>query len=337
MSARNRVEECLKSIMGAVRAPHFAAIKSEAEVRERYIGRLLHSLGWDVYGETGVDEVRYEFPIEYEGKTGRVDYALFSKGKGRDTAPAVLVEAKRPDSLGSAAGSQAFEYARNHGGDHMRMVVATNGRIWRFFDVLARGKSADERLAHEIDLADISPSKARQDLMALLHKPQVAAGKHEGVLRIFRDLKMQLTQAELGADIGSDAAADAPRGGQAPSECLATCEQPPHAGLPLDRLLVACVLKRSGLVDASHTSLRQGFIALFKWLYAEKGDAGLLAIQDASKATLVSNEPIDRRSVPIGRKHLMANFSKDQILRHATFAAATLGYAWGKDVELVVC
>ena len=120
--------------------------------------------------------VRYEWDVSYGNVKGRADYALFASGSRRQ--PDVIIKAKRPGHLRSAAGDQAIEYARKAGGRTLHMVVATDGRTWRFYDALADGPDADAWLAMELDLAAMSLHEACGTLSAPLGQDAVAQAKH---------------------------------------------------------------------------------------------------------------------------------------------------------------
>ena len=111
-----RFAEAIEDLARGIGAGSF---RSEAEISQGVIKRVLHELGWPVFN---VQVVAPEFRIG----TRKVDYALcHPAGK-----PSVLVEVK---DLGKADGrgqKQLFEYCFHQG---VPIAVLTDGREWSFF------------------------------------------------------------------------------------------------------------------------------------------------------------------------------------------------------------
>lgn len=115
------------------------SFRSEAEISQGVVKRVLHDLGWPVFD---MQVVAPEFKIG----TRKVDYALCQPpGKA-----AILVEVK---DLGKADGKgqkQLFEYCFYQG---VPIAVLTDGRTWSFFFPAGQG-NFEERLFAKIDLLD---------------------------------------------------------------------------------------------------------------------------------------------------------------------------------------
>lgn len=115
------------------------SFRSEAEISQGVVKRILHDLGWPVFN---MQVVAPEFKIG----TRKVDYALCQPpGKA-----AVLMEVK---DLGKADGKgqkQLFEYCFHQG---VPIAVLTDGRTWSFFFPAGQG-NYQERLFAKIDLLD---------------------------------------------------------------------------------------------------------------------------------------------------------------------------------------
>ncbi len=111
--------------------------RSEAEISQGVVKRVLHQLRWPVF------DVRVVAP-EFKIGTRKVDYALCQPpGKA-----AILLEVK---DLGKADGKgqrQLFEYCFHEG---VPIAVLTDGRTWSFFFPAGQG-TYEERLFARIDL-----------------------------------------------------------------------------------------------------------------------------------------------------------------------------------------
>ena len=113
--------------------------RSEAEISQGVVKRVLHELDWPVFD---VQVVAPEFKIGPR----KVDYALcHPAGK-----PSVLLEVK---DLGKADGKgekQLFEYCFHQG---VPVAVLTDGRTWSFFFPAGQGSYEERRFAR-IDLVE---------------------------------------------------------------------------------------------------------------------------------------------------------------------------------------
>lgn len=127
--------------------------RSEAEISQGVVKRILNDLGWPVFD---MQVVAPEFKIG----TRKVDYALCQPpGKA-----AILVEVK---DLGKADGKgqkQLFEYCFHQG---VPIAVLTDGRTWSFFFPAGQG-SYEERLFARIDLLDDDHGDAARTLVRYL-------------------------------------------------------------------------------------------------------------------------------------------------------------------------
>ena len=129
------------------------SFRSEAEISQGVVKRVLNDLGWPVFD---MQVVAPEFKIG----TRKVDYALCQPpGKA-----AILVEVK---DLGKADGKgqkQLFEYCFHQG---VPIAVLTDGRTWSFFFPAGQG-SYEERLFAHIDLLDDDHNDAAKTLARYL-------------------------------------------------------------------------------------------------------------------------------------------------------------------------
>ena len=129
------------------------SFRSEAEISQGVVKRVLNDLGWPVFD---MQVVAPEFKIG----TRKVDYALCQPpGKA-----AILVEVK---DLGKADGKgqkQLFEYCFHQG---VPIAVLTDGRTWSFFFPAGQG-SYEERLFAHIDLLDDDHGNAARTLVRYL-------------------------------------------------------------------------------------------------------------------------------------------------------------------------
>lgn len=134
------------------------SFRSEAEISQGVVKRVLHELGWDVFD---MQVVAPEFKIG----TRKVDYALCQPpGKA-----AILVEVK---DLGKADGKgqkQLFEYCFHQG---VPIAVLTDGRTWSFFFPAGQG-SYDERMFARIDLLDDDHRESAHTLVRYLNLDDV--------------------------------------------------------------------------------------------------------------------------------------------------------------------
>lgn len=153
-----RFAETIEELAAGIGAGSF---RSEAEISQGVIKRVLHELGWPVFN---VQVVAPEFKIG----TRKVDYALcHPAGK-----PSVLVEVK---DLGKADGrgqKQLFEYCFHQG---VPIAVLTDGREWSFFLPSGQGSYEERRFAR-LDLIDDDSSYAAETCERYLNFERVKSG-----------------------------------------------------------------------------------------------------------------------------------------------------------------
>ena len=148
--------EDLKQLIAA------GSFRSEAEISQGVVSRILNELKWPVFD---VQVVAPEFKIG----TRKVDYALcYPPGK-----PAVLLEVK---DLGKAAGQgekQLFEYCFHQG---VPIAVLTDGQTWSFFFPAGQGSYEERRFAR-IDLIGDDPRDCANTLTDYLLAGDVRSGE----------------------------------------------------------------------------------------------------------------------------------------------------------------
>ena len=127
--------------------------RSEAEISQGVVKRVLNDLGWPVFD---MQVVAPEFKIGAR----KVDYALCQPpGKA-----AILVEVKDLGKADDKGQKQLFEYCFHQG---VPIAVLTDGRSWSFFFPAGQG-SYEERLFAHIDLLDDEHSDAAETLARYL-------------------------------------------------------------------------------------------------------------------------------------------------------------------------
>lgn len=138
------------------------SFRSEAEISQGVVKRVLHDLHWPVFN---VQVVAPEFRIG----SRKVDYALCDPpGK-----PTVLLEVK---DLGKADGKgqkQLFEYCFHQG---VPIAVLTDGRTWSFFFPAGQGSYEERRFAR-IDLVEDDSGDAAGTLARYLDLGDVRSGR----------------------------------------------------------------------------------------------------------------------------------------------------------------
>ena len=327
MTEAQRRMACIESIMQVVRWDSFSQ-STEMEVRDRCVGRLLRSFGWDVYGERDPDKMRCERIITYEHETGKADYALF--GSDADNASAskrplvALVEVKRPGNL-KRSEDQCLWYARNAGGDILRMVVVTDGRRWRFYDALADSDSADGRLAHENDLGKDTAKDVLRWFSKLLAKPRVVRDQHVKPLKALWGL--QQDEDSLSAS-DHDCADDRPT--QAPeSKCANTKKH--------------FILKVDGHPAPSTTQGTRTIRAILIWIRKRHGEDAMQAVQANMRAGFILDKPekhaprnpkatYKERDIGGGQYVFLEGLSRKKVIPWARAITEAAGLQWGKDI-----
>ena len=160
--------------------------RSEAEISQGVVKRVLHELDWPVFD---VQVVAPEFKIGPR----KADYALcHPPGK-----PSVLVEVK---DLGKADGKgekQLFEYCFHQG---VPIAVLTDGRTWSFFYPAGQGSYEERRFAR-IDLVEEDSRHSATTLARYLGVGDVRSG--DARKRAERDYEAARFQNEAASKFAS--------------------------------------------------------------------------------------------------------------------------------------
>ena len=160
--------------------------RSEAEISQGIVKRVLHELDWPVFD---VQVVAPEFKIGPR----KADYALcHPPGK-----PSVLVEVK---DLGKADGrgeKQLFEYCFHQG---VPIAVLTDGRTWSFFFPAGQGSYEERRFAR-IDLVEEDSRHSATTLARYLDVADVRSG--DARKRAERDYEAARFQKEASSKFAS--------------------------------------------------------------------------------------------------------------------------------------
>ena len=160
--------------------------RSEAEISQGVVKRILHELDWPVFD---VQVVAPEFKIGPR----KADYALcHPPGK-----PSVLVEVK---DLGKADGKgekQLFEYCFHQG---VPIAVLTDGRTWSFFYPAGQGSYEERRFAR-IDLVEEDSRHSATTLARYLDVGDVRSG--DARKRAERDYEAAMFQKEASSKFAS--------------------------------------------------------------------------------------------------------------------------------------
>ena len=135
--------------------------KSEDNVSNGIVRRLLDALSWPVYDMTVAIS---EFPVE----SRRVDFALCHPPNN----PLVFVEVKQIGKLDEDAEKQLFEYAYHEG---VPVVILTDGREWHFFHPIGRG-NYKERKVYKLDLFEMASEESAQHLSRYLNYESIRTG-----------------------------------------------------------------------------------------------------------------------------------------------------------------
>ena len=159
------------------------SFRSEAEISQGVIKRVLHELGWPVFN---VQIVAPEFKIG----TRKVDYALcHPAGK-----PSVLVEVKDLGKADNRGQKQLFEYCFHQG---VPIAVLTDGREWSFFLPSGQGSYEERRFAR-LDFIDDDSSHAAETCERYLNFDRVKSG--EARRRAERDYEAFRRQKEAASN-----------------------------------------------------------------------------------------------------------------------------------------
>ena len=137
------------------------SFRSEAEISQGVVKRVLHELEWPVFN---VQVVTPEFKIG----SRKVDYALcHPPGK-----PAVLLEVKDLGKADNKGQRQLFEYCFHQG---VPIAVLTDGQTWSFFFPAGQG-GYEERQFARINLLEDDGSDAARTLRRYLNVGDVRSG-----------------------------------------------------------------------------------------------------------------------------------------------------------------
>ena len=178
-----RFAEAIEDLAKGIGAGSF---RSEAEISQGVIKRVLHELGWPVFN---VQVVAPEFKIG----TRKVDYALcHPAGK-----PSVLVEVKDLGKADNRGQKQLFEYCFHQG---VPIAVLTDGREWSFFLPSGQGSYDERRFAH-LDLIDDDSSYSAETCEKYLSFDRVKSG--EARRRAERDYEAARRQKEVASNYAS--------------------------------------------------------------------------------------------------------------------------------------
>ena len=178
-----RFAETIEDLAKGIGAGSF---RSEAEISQGVVKRVLHELGWPVFD---VQVVAPEFKIG----TRKVDYALCQPaGK-----PSVLVEVKDLGKADNRGQKQLFEYCFHQG---VPIAVLTDGREWSFFLPSGQGSYAERRFAR-IDLIDDDSRSAAETLATYLAFDRVKSD--EARRRAERDYNALRRQKEVASNYAS--------------------------------------------------------------------------------------------------------------------------------------
>ena len=140
---------------------HKAALsQSEALTRYALIDPFLRELGWST------EDPNLVIP-EYRSGKGSADYALMVYGK-----PAVIVEAKRLDTLLRDVLAQGIQYCLMEGTKHF---AVTDGRRWEVFET-HKAVPIEEKLVVSFDLVEDSPSEICRKAF-VLWRPSAEEGR----------------------------------------------------------------------------------------------------------------------------------------------------------------
>ena len=178
---------------------HGAALRqNEMLTRYALIDPLLTELGWNLSDPEAV------VPEDTSGRnSGRPDYVLHNDG-----IPAMVVEAKKLDSVDFRNSStQAFEYARDPG-RQAQYFATTDGQRWEVFDLK---KPLDESKVVSFNLVSESPSEVCLKALALWRPSVIDRNTGEGHAPILRSIVEPKTVSEqpIVSEVQPDSSAQA--------------------------------------------------------------------------------------------------------------------------------
>ena len=153
------MKERLATAINGICADGKIAILDEARARTEAIDPILERLGWDRFSE--------DFKREFSVSSGRVDYALFVRGK-----PEAFIEAKRPSEDLDPHQRQLLTYSALHG---VRLAALTNGLSWWLYLPLQVGNFEARRFC-QLHICNQDVSEVCDLLIEFLSRENVYAG-----------------------------------------------------------------------------------------------------------------------------------------------------------------
>jgi hypothetical protein len=184
--------EKLNSLSAKIRQ-QASAIKTEEATKNAFVMPFINTvLGYDVFDPR---EVTPEFVCDIGTKKGeKIDYAILKDGEVQ-----ILIECKKigePLSINHA--SQLFRYFHT---TSARILILTNGQVYKFFTDLDAPNKMDEKPFLELDLLDIDEhtvpeliklTKSAFDVDSIVS----AAGELKYVSQIKKELALQFTKPD---------------------------------------------------------------------------------------------------------------------------------------------
>ena len=147
---------------------------------------ILIDLGWDVYDDTGREEVKPEYWVGGRKEGGKVDIALF-----KDNRCVCVVEAKRPGVNLIKHVDQVLRYAYYEG---VTFCALTDGLEWRLYLPREEGRPEEREFA-VLRLKENTIEQSENDLKRFLSRETVLSGDAER--DAIRALKQFLIDREL--------------------------------------------------------------------------------------------------------------------------------------------
>ena len=159
-------EQLASALQDLAKGIAVGSFRSEAEISQGVVKRVLHELEWPVFN---VQVVAPEFKIG----SRKVDYALcHPPGK-----PSVLLEVKDLGKADSKGQRQLFEYCFHQG---VPIAVLTDGQTWSFFFPAGQGSYEERQFARikfaRINLLEDGGSDAAGTLQRYLNVGDVRSG-----------------------------------------------------------------------------------------------------------------------------------------------------------------
>lgn len=149
------LQDTIEDIQARLKRREYA---NEDEITQKVVRRLLHELGWDIFGT----QVRGQFTVT----NGFVDVALLAD----ESKPDIFIEVKQHGKL-EGADEQVFGYAFHRG---VPFVIVTDGQEWHFYLSDPAKGSYDERKVYNLDLLEREPSESEYRLLRYMSHAEVA-------------------------------------------------------------------------------------------------------------------------------------------------------------------